>query len=253
MVDDWLAVLGAPSSMAIELFELEALREANRVTFGRAEIPWYALEGAGFLLGLGAGFLETWLSPVAQAQQFANMRRPESATKGGFVHVEPRLSLTAANADLWLAARPGTEGILALGIAGNLLTTGRANVPPRVAARLRDFLAAYTLEEVADTTGLATAEIAALADRCANARPSLILAGGAAMATHDATGNLVAVNLLNYVAGNVGRTVRFGPSQRPERMSTYRDLLALIDRMERGDVDVLFIHGVNPVFTFPDG
>ena len=253
LVDDWLAVLGAPPSMAIELFELEALREANRVTFGRAEIPWYALEEAGFLLGLGAGFLETWLSPVAQAQQFANMRRPEAGAAGGFAHVEPRLSLTAANADLWLAARPGTEGILALGIAQNLLTTGRSDVPAEQAARLTNFLAAYTLDNVAAATGLETARIAALAEYCANARPSLVLAGGAATATREATDSLVAANLLNYVAGNVGRTVRFGPSQRPERMSTYRDLLTLTDQMEGGEVDILFIHGVNPVFTFPDG
>ena len=153
----------------------------------------------------------------------------------------------------WRPARPGTESILALGIAQNLLTTGRSDVPAEQAARLTNFLAVYTLDNVAAATGLETARIAALAEYCANARPSLVLAGGAATATREATDSLVAANLLNYVAGNVGRTVRFGPSQRPERMSTYRDLLTLTDQMEGGEVDILFIHGVNLVFTFPDG
>ena len=30
--------------------------------------------------------------------------------QGTFVHVEPRMSLTAANADEWLRNAPGTEG-----------------------------------------------------------------------------------------------------------------------------------------------
>ncbi|NIQ53646.1 MAG: hypothetical protein GWN71_09540, partial [Gammaproteobacteria bacterium] len=37
--------------------------------------------------------------------------------KGYFVSVGPHQSLTGLNADLWLAARPGTEHLVALAMA----------------------------------------------------------------------------------------------------------------------------------------
>ena len=46
-----------------------------------------------------------------------------------FVYVGPRLNLTAANADSWLSLRPGTEGILALGLV-HVILQERLAAPP---------------------------------------------------------------------------------------------------------------------------
>ena len=43
------------------------------------------------------------------------MRAHREDGAGYFVAVEPRLSLTGANADEWVAVRPGSEVALALG------------------------------------------------------------------------------------------------------------------------------------------
>ncbi len=45
------------------------------------------------------------------------MRQGRSGIRGSFVQVESRMSQTGANADEWVPARPGTEGVLALGLA----------------------------------------------------------------------------------------------------------------------------------------
>jgi molybdopterin-containing oxidoreductase family iron-sulfur binding subunit len=66
-----------------------------------------------------------------------------------------------------------------------------------------------------------------------------------------ATQTAVAVNLLNVVAGNVGRTVTFPAASAWEKVSRYRDVTALIAAMDAGNVDVAFVHGANPAFTLP--
>ena len=45
------------------------------------------------------------------------MRQGRPGVRGTFVQVEPRMSQTGANADEWVPAKPGTEGVLALGLA----------------------------------------------------------------------------------------------------------------------------------------
>jgi hypothetical protein len=106
--------LGARPRITYEPLGYEALRAANRATFGRDAIPHYAIEDAGYLLSFGADFLETWLNPVAYAGAFVRMHALGHGRAGTFVAVEPRQSMTAANADEWLRSAPGTEGVVAL-------------------------------------------------------------------------------------------------------------------------------------------
>jgi len=92
-----------------EPFGYEALRAANRATFGIDAVPRFDVGAARCLIAFGADLLETFLSPVGQARGFAQMRAQRDDGGGHFVTVEPRLSTTGANADEWVAAKPGTE------------------------------------------------------------------------------------------------------------------------------------------------
>src|SRR5439155_1084792 len=73
LVDRWTQALGTRPRVTFEPFGYEALRAANRITFGRDGIPYYAFEDAEVLLSFGADFLETWLSNVNYARTFARM------------------------------------------------------------------------------------------------------------------------------------------------------------------------------------
>ncbi len=56
-----------------EPFAYEALKTANREVFGVDGLVSYRMEQADVLLGFGAEFLETWLSPVEYAWKFKAM------------------------------------------------------------------------------------------------------------------------------------------------------------------------------------
>ncbi|MGH7700079.1 MAG: 4Fe-4S dicluster domain-containing protein, partial [Gemmatimonadales bacterium] len=60
---------------------------------------------------------------------------------------------------------------------------------------------------------------------------------------------VAAVNVLNYVAGAVGTTIRFGPDLAVEAAGSFRDIVALRDDMVAGRVAALLIRGANPVYS----
>jgi molybdopterin-containing oxidoreductase family iron-sulfur binding subunit len=251
LTDTWLQAFRSKRRLRYEAFAYEPLREANRLTFGVAAVPTFDFAAARYIVSFGADFLETWLSPVRYTAAFAESHGFREGRMAKFVAVSPRRGLTGFNADEWVAPRPGTEGLLALGIANAVLRGGRAKVGGGDADMLRGFLARFDARTVATATGVAEAVIGRLAAEFAAAQPSLAVAGGVGDQHRAATQTAVAVNLLNYVAGNVGRTVRFPSSSAWDRVASYRDMTQLVGAMSGGAVDVAFVHATNPAFTLP--
>jgi len=125
LVDRWLQAMGSKRRLRYETFAYEPIRAANKLAFGLEAIPTLDIEYSEFVLAFGSDFLETWLSPVMYAREFAAMRSYEHGRMGRFVFIGPRLSLTAANADEWISVPPGAEGIVALGMTRSLTCTER--------------------------------------------------------------------------------------------------------------------------------
>src|SRR6185369_9368624 len=111
---------GGQAPIVYELFGDEVLRRANLETFGHEQVATYDFAGAHLVLSFGADFLGTWGSPVSQMAGYAKMRGGRPGIRGTLIQVEPRMSLTGASADEWVAIKPGTEAVLAFGLANAL-------------------------------------------------------------------------------------------------------------------------------------
>ncbi|PYO94480.1 MAG: hypothetical protein DMD60_14525, partial [Gemmatimonadetes bacterium] len=59
------------------------------------------------------------------------------------------------------------------------------------------------------------------------------------------------VNVLNYVAGQVGKTVKFGPNHTLEAAGSFTQLTDLVGEMGAGKVALLLVHGANPAHSLP--
>ena len=252
LVDEWMRQVGG-RRLSYEPFSFDALRAGNRLAFGTAALPTYDFANAKYLLSFGADFLDTWLSPVEFQNGFARSHafdagRPASMAK--FVYVGPRLSLTGMNADEWVAARPGTEGTLALAMA-QVIVSRRMGAIPADVGRLAGLLTGHTPRAAAQITGLEEALIVRLATEFANARGGLAVAGGMAAQYANGAEIVAAVNILNYVAGAVGTLVKFGADMAVGSTNTFADLTALTSDMAAGRVGLLFIHGANPAHSLP--
>src|SRR5262249_54562646 len=151
-----------------ETFSNDVVRKANELSFGKAQLPTLDLAESRYVISFGADFLGTWNSPVAQNIGYGQMRRGRPGTRGKFVQVEYRMSQTGANADEWVAVKPGTEGVLALGIANVILKSGarKAADAGHASALIEGWaggLADYTPEQVEKKTGVPAARIERIA------------------------------------------------------------------------------------------
>ena len=88
-----------------------------------------------------------------------------------------------------------------------------------------------------------------MAREFASHEPSLAVAGGIGSQHREALELCAAVHLLNYVAGNVGRTVRFGAGL--GRGEGYGAIERLFARLDQGQVAVAIVHEANPLYALP--
>ena len=173
---------GAPAPIAYELFSDEVLRHANAATHGKAQLATYDLAKARYVISFGADFLGTWGSVVAQNAAFGEMRQGRPGIRGKLVQVESRMTTTGASADEWVPTKPGTEGVLALALAGK-----------------------YTPADAEKITGVPARKIERLAKELAEQKPAVAIVGGPALAHTNAMFTARAVNTLNEALGAVNQ------------------------------------------------
>jgi len=262
LVSEFLEKFGAPPATVFEIFGDEVLREANRRSFGYAQLPTFDLARSRYVLSFGADFLGTWNSPVAHSVAYGEMRQGRPGLRAKFVQAEPRMSQTGANADEWVPVKPGTEGVLALSLAhvilkAKLRTSSAAGRAGELIDGWTTGLQSYAPEAVATRTGLASARIERLALEFAEHGPALAIIGGAPLAHTNGLFQALAVNALNALVGNVGKAGGLLFTPRPDIAAArlagrnLRDLAAEILSSSRAPVQVLLLNDANPVFGSP--
>ena len=171
----------------------------------------FDLANSDYVLSFGTGFIEGWGSPVNNF--LANSSRKERHAK--LVQVEYRLSNTAASADMWLPAKPGTEADLALSICSAIISANLYNAE-FVKSAGKDFEAfakfvneKYAPELVSRTTGVDVAKIKAVATEFAKAKSPLAIAGRGKGESAGSVMEFAAIHALNCLTGNINKTGGF--------------------------------------------
>jgi anaerobic selenocysteine-containing dehydrogenase/Fe-S-cluster-containing dehydrogenase component len=242
LLGDWVQALGGRLA-GYQPFASEPQRAANRQVFGVDQLAAHDFARAKYIVSFGADFLDTGPGSIENARGFAKAHGFGDGSVAPMVYLAPRMNLTGLNADRWHAIRAGSEAALALAMANVLLGQSGGN------PALRGTLAAFTPAMAAGETGLDAGTIEQLAREFGAARPSLAIAGGAGSQHVGATQVSAAVNILNYVAGNIGQTVHFGSDL--DSGEGYGALQPALAALESGQVAVVLVHDANPAYTLP--
>ncbi len=246
LIDEFCAAFGI-QRVRYAPFAWEPLRAANRLVFGRDVLPVHDFAAAETVISFGADFLETWVSPVDYAHGFVRGHAYDRGQRGHFISVAPHQSLTDMNSDEWVPVTPGTEHLVAIAIARILMDDGRD------AGGAAALLASVNVEANAQAAGVSTERLRQMATHFDRAGASLAVGPGVASTHRAATQLAAAVAVLNAVAGNLGRTVRFTTiEQSASGLGTYSDMQALLQRMTAGEVGALLVHGPNPLYSMPE-
>jgi anaerobic selenocysteine-containing dehydrogenase len=182
------------------------------------------------------------------------------------------MSQTGANADEWIPARPGTEGILALGLAHVIINEKlRPAAAAGHAGSLIDGwskgLPEYAPEAVEKQTGVSAAAITRLARELAGHEPAVATIGGAPLAQTNGLASALAVNALNALLGSVAKAggIVFTPPSTPGKDVTIvgrkprgglESLYQSLSRQKSGEasaIQFLLLYECNPLFATPSG
>jgi anaerobic selenocysteine-containing dehydrogenase len=214
-----MQAFGSPNDITIDRSEVAAA-QASYFTQGVQTAASYDVKSTDYVLSFGSALLEAWSSPVHMMRAYGEFRQGRPGRRGKLVHLEPRLSITGSSADEWIGIRPGTEGIVALGIARVMLVedlydhqfvhercAGFFEGNPDGGSSPEDFWSYldenFTLERVAAITGVEGDTLLRLAREFADARGQLAVGPKKGPLLPGALFDHLAVQMLNAMVGNI--------------------------------------------------
>lgn len=221
-------------------------RVAMKSLTGKAELPYYPIEDADYIVNFGNDFLLTGNLPVHDAWQYGEFRQgKDRARRGTLVSFSPRMNLSDANSDKWIAVRPGTEGWVALGL-GNVVAQGGKKGWPEWASRI-------PLETVSKMTGIPGEIFERLGKRLLQSTRPLALAGIENGSHSNGVWTIWMVQALNRLLGNPIQS--FEPNLltgvnkiSPNLFLSTRDA---VTHMQRGDFSTVWVLDANPRYLLP--
>jgi anaerobic selenocysteine-containing dehydrogenase len=256
------------------------------LTHGVRAMAGFDIANADLVLSFGSALIEGWGSPVFMFQSKSTLTE-----KGGRMEqIETRLSKTAAKADKWVALNPGTEGVLAFGLAHVLVKEKLYNrqfvdnETNGLSQLGKGILDAYTPDKVSEITGIDAEQIIAVARKFARAKRPLAICGRGRGNTPGGIQEFLAVHTLNALAGNINKSGGIWAVPEPDYISwpelqidgvaarglqqnrvdgagsenyplaryLLNRLPAAIDSGQDSPVQVLFVANANPIYSMPD-
>ena len=195
--------------------------------------PIYQFEQAEVVLALESDFLNTGPASVRYMRDFANARRvtDDRKTMNRLYAVESAPTLTGAKADHRLAVRSAEVEAFARRLATAVGASAAGS--GGTASTLSHPDADRWISAVAD-------------DLQAHQGRSAIVAG-----EYQPPAVHALARAMNEALGNVGTTVTYAPPVEAQRVDHHASLVELTRAMDAGEVQVLVIAGINPVFTAP--
>lgn len=231
------------------------LRNAMQSLWGERRLPFFDLASADLVVSFSADLFETWLSPVYFGRSYGALRRAGETSRGYFVQVQPRLSLTGVSADEWYAPPPGREAEVALVLGRVILDEGLAAAGRPAGAD--DVFAGVDARNLAGDLGLRFESLQHLARNLVRATAPLVIPGGGLGGYTNAQAAVDAVLALDLLVGADGTTLRLSPAvpdvsfEATERVSSFAQVQQLVADMASGSVDVLLVLDGDPAHDLP--
>ncbi|MFN4181982.1 MAG: molybdopterin-dependent oxidoreductase [bacterium] len=192
----WLEAQSDP--MGILLKHIQSVEEVE-----------YDLENARTILSFGYPLFEGGKYPISFMRIFG---RRIDTNPFHLIQAEPRFSLTASRAQVWIPLAPNQEGSFALALANVFIREEwyNADFIQRFTSDFDEFrnwlLTSWTLEELAGACRVPVEKIFSVARTLAQGQPSIVIPGEHLFYQKNGFFTVWAVYLLNALIGNIGKT-----------------------------------------------
>ncbi len=218
----FMQAVGSPNLISKESLNTAAAKLGMFLTQGIYALPVYDLENANYILCFGANPLEAGWNPQRMISGWTYGRRGR-ANRNKIVVIDPRQSISAAKADEWIPINPGTDALLALGMAHVIIKSNLfdSQFVHEYSFGFDDFvgeggktrkgfknwvLENFDSKKVEAATGVPATTIARLAGEFASQKPAVaILPGKGGLLNGSVSGvyAAMAVHMLNALVGAI--------------------------------------------------
>jgi molybdopterin-containing oxidoreductase family iron-sulfur binding subunit len=189
---------------------------------------------------------------VEYAWKFKAMHELEDGSKNLFFQISPYQGLTGANADHWMACKPGSESTIALGLVRQALDIGKGKFLPKSFQEFLDRTTApYSQDVVLERSGIPLALYEKLIIQMMGARRPLVLGTGTGASDLNGLQTNLAANLLNLLLDPNLTLIDFTNRHRVELAARRIEILQFFDSVKNDQADLLLLNNVNPVFSLP--
>ncbi len=193
--------------------------DANEKSFGKRQIPSYSFDKAKLIVGVGADFLGTWVSPTEFSHDWAQNRKV-SKTKtemSRHIQIESVPTITGYKADTRISVKP-SEVMTSLIDLYNIVTGTGTSKNEKVNKTGQELLAAKGT--------------------------SLVVCG-----SNNVNAQLI-VNAINNALGNYGTTITWDRPYNTKQGSD-KALTSLIEGLNNGSIKGVLFYESNPLHTAP--
>jgi len=246
LIEDLKKALPALRHAAWEPAASQPALLAARALYGDAPLARPRFDRADVILSLQSDFLGIDGDASDQMRDFAARRsiaEPTDSMNRLWV-VEGAMSLTGANADVRLQARPSKIAPLVFALARDLNESQGVPLPSGLNP---DALKPFSLETLAKDLGLDPALLRSLAGDLRRAgKSSMVIAGPALPPEAHIAGHLV-----NAMLGAEGYTIDASSALPAPDLLTYAGLQDLLGEAARGAFAAAIFWDVNPAYAFP--
>lgn len=224
IIKDFLNKYPGSRHIQYDAVSYSGILNANQASFGIRAIPSYKFNEASVVVSLGADFLGTWVNPVEYQKLFAQTRKltQDRIEMSKHYQFESYMSMTGSNADERFTHKPSETGAIAKALLSAVSGNGVSGI---ASEKLK-----AAIEKVA-------------ADLNNNKGKALVVCG-----SNDTNIQLI-VNAINAAIGAYGTTIDWS-APLLTKQGNDADVNALVSEMNAGNVNTLFIFGVNPAYDY---
>ena len=200
----------------------------------------YDFANTDYVLSFGAKLVEGWGSSADMQKVFTQWK--SKGTK--IVQADTVCSMTASLASEWVPVKPGTEAVLAFGIANYLITGRRLNSTGEEFGKWSQLIInKFPLAKVASYTGVSEERIKQIGDDFSKAKNPVAVSGKGAFGVNASSAEIIAVYCLNTLVKSRAASLMTNSSV------TYKGEFAGLDSfIKDGNFSMLFLNNSDPVY-----
>ncbi|MDB5039031.1 MAG: 4Fe-4S dicluster protein [Bacteriovoracaceae bacterium] len=243
-LDSFLSVYNAKQHITYP-FGRDVVSDAHSLGKKDKVSPSFSFDKADVIVSFDEDFLGSHPSAVAFTKDFSKRRKIHHGdTKVNRLFVfESNFTLTGVNADHRYSIAPSDQLSAIYAIAHLVSQKSPTD------ASVKTFLNDYSSEKISGQIGVSEENLKEVADALLSAKgKAIVLAGGNGP---DALAVQSACILLNQMLGSFSNTITLSSSEKGAASSESYE--SLLKDAEDGNVDVLIVHGQNPVYHQASG